>query len=154
MHALFMKEAKQRIYFSWYMPIHYYNYCTFSKIFLLQISVMCPVGSHWEADGDCSPCTYGNYQSQEGQLECIACPVGQTTEYIGSFNISSCFGKYSVNMKNKRYVTSQKGHLWLSWNGSTPIMSGICSHPAAVFVSGALPVCIEVNKAKFPGIKD
>ncbi|XP_060566258.1 thyroglobulin-like [Ruditapes philippinarum] len=53
------------------------------------ICVACPAGTH-STDDVCTFCEKGKYQSNAGQMTCISCPSGQTTNAIGSTDSSQC----------------------------------------------------------------
>ncbi|XP_035824571.1 uncharacterized protein LOC101861248 [Aplysia californica] len=51
----------------------------------------CAVGQFYSTTlGSCTDCILGFYQDEEGQFECKACPVGETTGQLGSISSSAC----------------------------------------------------------------
>ena len=59
----------------------------------------CEPGSS-SSDGivPCSLCEVGYYQSLYGQTDCVRCPGLMSTMSIGSTDITSCHGKYSIGI--------------------------------------------------------
>ncbi|XP_033761226.1 neurogenic locus notch homolog protein 1-like [Pecten maximus] len=51
--------------------------------------VQCPAGTS-EENGWCVYCELGTYQNQEGQTECLACPTGYTTQFVGMIDVANC----------------------------------------------------------------
>ncbi|GBO08937.1 Sushi, von Willebrand factor type A, EGF and pentraxin domain-containing protein 1, partial [Araneus ventricosus] len=54
---------------------------------------LCSSGTFYEASAkECWDCPFGHYQQREGQMQCLKCPEGMTTEYTRSRNITECKG--------------------------------------------------------------
>lgn len=69
----------------------------FYTYFLLFVTVACAVGTFLDAASDsCKPCPQGTYQSEAGQVQCIACPAiaGQpgVTQASGARSAADCKG--------------------------------------------------------------
>ena len=67
---------------------------------ILFILVPCPKGTSYDlVTKDCSPCSIGKYQDEEGWLVCKPCPAGTTTYGTGSYDAAQCQGKETAIKK-------------------------------------------------------
>lgn len=51
----------------------------------------CPEGTSDGGDW-CVLCDIGTYQSESGQMECLSCPAGYTTQFEGTEDVADCNG--------------------------------------------------------------
>ncbi|XP_062570057.1 uncharacterized protein LOC134232121 [Saccostrea cucullata] len=66
----------------------------------------CPQGTH-SSSGKCILCNLGTYQDEAGQTTCKQCPLGTTTNYVGSQSQLDCIVKKKSTEKKK---SSQHNH--------------------------------------------
>ncbi|OWF41913.1 Sushi, von Willebrand factor type A, EGF and pentraxin domain-containing protein 1 [Mizuhopecten yessoensis] len=65
--------------------------------------VKCPSGTS-ERNGWCVFCDKGTHQNEEGQTECLACPTGYTTQFVGTTDVANC----SVEATSTTSTTTDK----------------------------------------------
>ncbi|XP_035676272.1 sushi, von Willebrand factor type A, EGF and pentraxin domain-containing protein 1-like [Branchiostoma floridae] len=63
--------------------------CDIGEIVVMFYCVPCPVGTRF-SNGKCMKCEQGTYQNKTGQVHCVACPPGLTTEGFGAFDEDDC----------------------------------------------------------------
>ncbi|XP_078597007.1 uncharacterized protein LOC144873484 isoform X2 [Branchiostoma floridae x Branchiostoma japonicum] len=63
--------------------------CDIGETVVMFYCVPCPVGTSF-SNGKCMKCDQGTYQNQTGQVNCVACPPGLTTEGFGAFDEDDC----------------------------------------------------------------
>ena len=67
----------------------YHQWDTFKSIFFLIVA--CPVGSFYHQEfSNCTLCSRGTYQDEEGQLSCKTCSKGKTTQGHGAGSSKEC----------------------------------------------------------------
>ncbi|XP_019616663.1 PREDICTED: sushi, von Willebrand factor type A, EGF and pentraxin domain-containing protein 1-like isoform X1 [Branchiostoma belcheri] len=63
--------------------------CSIGEIVVMFYCVPCPIGTSFN-NGKCIKCDKGTYQNETGQVNCITCPTGLTTEGFGAFDEEDC----------------------------------------------------------------
>ena len=62
----------------------------------------CSAGTFYDAaTKTCKYCPVGEHQSSPGQIECIKCADGASTETFGSVSIDECYGKLRARQEKK-----------------------------------------------------
>ncbi|XP_033761325.1 sushi, von Willebrand factor type A, EGF and pentraxin domain-containing protein 1-like [Pecten maximus] len=80
--------------------------------------VQCPAGTS-EENRWCVYCALGTYQNQEGQTECLACPTGYTTQFVGMIDVANC----SVEEKTTASTTDSTTATSISASATTTTTS-------------------------------
>ena len=75
--------------------------------FIFHHVVECQPGTR-QLDSWCVYCDRGTYQHGSGQPECISCPDGKTTEFLGARSETECIGTLVTLAKYTESVSLKK----------------------------------------------
>ncbi|XP_019616636.1 PREDICTED: sushi, von Willebrand factor type A, EGF and pentraxin domain-containing protein 1-like [Branchiostoma belcheri] len=83
--------------------------CAIGEVAVMFYCVPCPVGTSFD-NGKCVKCDIGTYQNETGQVNCIACPTGLTTEGFGAFDKEDCRVTETAAVTTDQPITHAYAH--------------------------------------------